>query len=78
VGFDAKAISYADFKQLEKWLSGRALIPIEEGLRTLRIKKEKEEIKVIRKAIAISTQGFQKMKEKIKFGVTEKRSCHRL
>ncbi|HPD60510.1 MAG TPA: aminopeptidase P family protein [Thermodesulfobacteriota bacterium] len=72
VGFDAKAISYADFRQLEKRLSGIALIPIEEGLCTLRIKKEKEEIKVIRQAITISTQGFQKMKEKIKFGVTEK------
>jgi Xaa-Pro aminopeptidase len=72
VGFDAKAISYADFKQLEKGLSGTALIPTEEGLRTLRMKKEKEEIKVIRQAITISTQGFQKTKEEIKFGVTEK------
>jgi len=72
VGFDARAISYADFKQLEKGLSGTAPIPIEEGLRTLRMKKEKEEIEVIRQAITISTQGFQKMKEKIKFGVTEK------
>ena len=72
VGFDAKVISYADFRQLEKGLSGIALTPIEERLRTLRMKKEKEEIKVIRQAITISTQGFQKMKEKIKFGVTEK------
>lgn len=72
MGIDAKAISYADFKELEKGLLGTALIPIKEGLRTLRMKKEKEEIKIIRQAIAISAQGFQKMKGKIKFGVTEK------
>ena len=72
VGFDAKTTSYADFKELEKGLSGTTLIPTEERLHPLRMKKEKEEIKVLRLAIAISTQGFQKMKEKIKFGVTEK------
>jgi Xaa-Pro aminopeptidase len=71
-GFDPQAISFGDFRQLEKGLTRTTLIPVEGGLRQLRIKKEKEEIKAIRQAIAISTQGFQKLKEEIKVGITEK------
>ena len=72
VGFDAMAISYADFQELEKGLLGCTLVPAGEKIRTLRIKKEKEEVKIIRQAITISTQGLHEMKKQIKPGVIEK------
>jgi Xaa-Pro aminopeptidase len=71
-GFDPQAISCGDFRQLEKGITRTTFIPVEGGLRQLRIRKGKEEIKAIRQANAISTQGFKKLKEEIKVGVTEK------
>ena len=72
IGFDAKNISYSDFKELEEKLSHCKLIPIEEPLLKLRVSKEKDEIKIITKAISIATFGFNQVKGQIKTGITEK------
>lgn len=72
VGFDAGNISYADFKRLEQGLPHTTFVPIEEPLLKLRMRKEKNEIKIIRRAVLISTIGFNKIKGQIKHGATEK------
>lgn len=72
IGFDAEAISYANFCEIERGISRGKLVPIKKGLDLIRIKKEKEEIETIRQAIGISTHGFWAMKRELRIGVREK------
>ncbi|MCX8012336.1 MAG: Xaa-Pro peptidase family protein [Desulfobacterota bacterium] len=76
IGFEGTAMYYTDFCEIAKNLSEGGFIPIKKRLDFIRMRKEKEEIEIIRRAIEISTQGFQAMKCELKIGVREKHIAH--
>lgn len=72
MGFDAKNIAYADYKELEESLTKTALVPVQESLLKMRMRKERDEIAIIRKGIDIAARGFNQTKDQIKDGRTER------
>jgi len=71
VGFEANSLPYARFK---KWASSlkAELIPLDNLVENLRLKKEKKELGKIRKAADISDRAFRHILSFIKPGVQER------
>ena len=72
VGIDAKSITYADYKELEERLAKTSLVPVREPLLKLRMRKEGEEINIIREGIGIAAYGFNQIKDQIQPGKAER------
>jgi len=72
VGFDSKSITYADYKELEERLAKTSLVPVRESLLKLRMRKEGDEINIIREGIGIAAYGFNQIKDQIQAGKAER------
>ncbi len=71
VGFEANALPYGCFKKLASSLKAD-LIPLDNLVEDLRLKKEKKELSKIRKAVDISDRAFQHILSFIKPGIQER------
>lgn len=71
VGFEAKWLAYGEVEQIRSHLKESELVPVYDAVEKLRIVKKGEEIKLIRKAVAITISAFRKILKKVKAGVKE-------
>jgi len=79
IGFEAKALSFAEVEQLKKKLPKRAcLVPTYNIVEGLRVKKEQGELKLIRQAADITRDAFKYIKRFLKPGVRERDIADRI
>lgn len=71
IAFEPKSTSFFRFQVLNKKLKGIKLIPQEDLVESLRIVKEPEELKLIKKAARVIDEIWREMKRYIKPGFTE-------
>ena len=71
VGFDSAAITYDQFRFLEKSMQGMQLVAKSALLKALRMRKEKREIEAIREAQKLTIRGCEQVISKLKVGVSE-------
>ena len=72
LGFEAENLSYRNFRRLKKQLKKVSLVPCNNWTIELRAVKDNAELKLIRKAVAITDSVFAKILKLIKPGVREK------
>jgi Xaa-Pro aminopeptidase len=72
VGFDAATVSVSLYKELEEQLKGVELLAVKESFATLRVRKDRSELGLIRQAIGIATAGFRQILPLLHTGTTEK------
>ncbi|MBI3753035.1 MAG: aminopeptidase P family protein [Deltaproteobacteria bacterium] len=58
IGFEAKGLTYETYRKLKSLLRNKKLIPVSNGIDKIRSTKDTEELKVIKKAIHLSSIGF--------------------
>jgi len=71
IGFEARNISFAEFKKIRRGLKKTKLVPTDGLVEELRQIKEQEELRKIRKAIAITAKALKFIKSFIKPGRKE-------
>jgi Xaa-Pro aminopeptidase len=71
VGFIETEISLHSFKNLKKQTKAELVGIIDDIILNMRMKKEREEIELIKKAKEITEKTMEKIKEEIKEGITE-------
>ncbi|OGL46137.1 MAG: hypothetical protein A2149_09750 [Candidatus Schekmanbacteria bacterium RBG_16_38_11] len=72
LGFEAPYMPFSFYQSLKKALSPTKLVPIDGLVESLRIVKDKKEMKKIKKAISILEDGLKGIVGKIREGVSEK------
>lgn len=72
LGFDGKGISYDYYQRLRRGLSSQRLLSISDGIGSLRIRKDPEEVEAIKGAIRFSTRGMALATEVMAPGVRER------
>ena len=72
VGFEPKHITFEAYNKLSENLQDTRLIPIPEGLESIRSKKEAAEIESIKEAIRIASVSYLQAVEKIEPGIEER------
>jgi len=72
LGFESQHMTYALYTDLTAKLHKTHLVPLDEEIRTARIRKDSTEIRYIRKAIAIAEKALLDNLHLIKPGITEK------
>ncbi len=72
LGFEAKSVNYYHYNEYQNKFNDIELISTEDLIKNIRMYKEENEIKLIKKAIEISDKGFKHILEFIKPGLTEK------
>ncbi|MGC9316859.1 MAG: M24 family metallopeptidase [Armatimonadota bacterium] len=72
VGFEATHLSYASFETLSGKLDGVELEPCEDEIKRLRAVKDESEIALIRRAAGVADAAFEKWREKLQPGATER------
>ena len=72
LGFEALYMPFSLYQSLKKILSPTKLVPISGFVESLRIVKDKEEMKKIKKAISILEEGLKGIVVKIREGASEK------
>lgn len=72
VGFDAKSITFADHEELQEKLTKTSLVPVREPLLKLRMRKERDEVDIIRQGTAVAANGFNEIKNQIQAGTVER------
>jgi len=70
VAFIDSEISFATFSRLNKKISSN-FIPVPDFIKTIRVVKDEQEIKLIKKSMSIAKKVMQKIKEEFKKGMTE-------
>jgi Xaa-Pro aminopeptidase len=71
LGFEAHGISVALFEQLQEGLQEMKLVPIKDELTRLRGMKTGEEIALIKKAVQVAEEAWEKVLEMVKPGARE-------
>lgn len=71
VGFEEDIVSYELYNKLQKNVEAK-LIPLEGIIENIRLIKDEEEVKTIKKAAAIADEAFTHMLKFIKEGMTER------
>ena len=72
LGFEENHLIYQQFRRLVQCGRGRVhLRPVAGAVEALRIIKDKDELALVRKAVALNLQGFKDIRSFIKPGVTE-------
>ncbi|OEF95556.1 Xaa-Pro dipeptidase [Vulcanibacillus modesticaldus] len=71
LGFEKDDVTYSLFKKFEESFSGVKLVPLSQVIESLRIVKDEEEIKLIKKATEIADQAFSHILNVIKPGIKE-------
>lgn len=72
LGFEAESLSYQNFYQLKKQIKRAKLVPCNNWTLELRAVKDNNEIRLIKKAVAITDQVFAKVLDLIKPSIKEK------
>lgn len=72
LGFEAKEVSYKQFKKYSSAFDGVDLIPVGDELNSLRMVKDSIEISKIKKAVEITDLAFEHICKIIKPGITER------
>jgi len=72
LGFESPYMPFSFYKSLKKSLSPIKLIPIHGIVESLRVVKDKEEMRNIRKAVSILEKGLRAILSLLKEGVSEK------
>ncbi|MHC5540086.1 M24 family metallopeptidase [Singulisphaera rosea] len=72
LGFEANAVSVADFEELRSRLSGIELIAIQGRVESLRAIKDKDEVAAIREAIGFAERAFAMLRAGLREEETEK------
>lgn len=72
LGFESQHMTYALYADLGAKLPKTHLVPLDEEIRTVRIRKDSSEIRSLRKAIAIAEQAFLNNLHMIRPGIAEK------
>jgi Xaa-Pro aminopeptidase len=71
IGFESEHFTYAQYEGFKKLLKGKKMMPLRGAVELLRQFKDDEEIKLIRKAAAITDKTFSELLKLVKPGVTE-------
>lgn len=71
LGFEEDYITYKKFKEFEEKFSVKELKPLEGMVEVMRMKKDKMELEIIKKAVEIADNAFSHILEFIKPGVRE-------
>ncbi|MBI5874462.1 MAG: aminopeptidase P family N-terminal domain-containing protein, partial [Deltaproteobacteria bacterium] len=58
IGFEAKGLVYETYRRLKALIHGKRLIPVSEDIYRIRARKDAGELKLIKKAISLSSVGF--------------------
>jgi len=72
LGFESDHISYKEYLNLRKWGKNIILLPTQNLIENLRIKKDKHELTLITKSSHIALSAFEFCLSKIRPGVSEK------
>jgi len=72
LGFEPQYVTFEAYNRLLKRLQDTKLIPIAEGLDSVRNKKEGSEIKLIKEAIRIASESYLDIVGRIKVGIEER------
>lgn len=78
VGFEAPHVTYLFHQALLKRVGAKKLIPVRGIVEALRIQKDAEEIKLIRKSAEIAVKGFHHIRKTVRAGETERQVQGRL
>jgi Xaa-Pro aminopeptidase len=71
IGFDSHFLSYDGFLELQKSFPSCKFVPVSAPLKTLRMIKDGEEIKALRRAQHLTFQGYEHIVSLLKEGVSE-------
>lgn len=71
LGIEEQHMTHAKALATKKALKGVKLVPVSGIVEALRIIKDKEEMKIMRKAVKIADAAFEKLAKKVKIGVSE-------
>lgn len=71
IGFEENVVSYEQYRNLSKVVEAE-FVPMEGIIENIRLVKDEEEVKVIRKAAEIADKAFAHMLKFIKSGMTER------
>ena len=71
IGFESEHFTVARLKKYKKILPGIHFKPMDGLVESLRIVKDANEIRIVRKAVAIACKTLEEFKKKLKPGVTE-------
>ncbi|MFW6028613.1 MAG: M24 family metallopeptidase [Halanaerobiales bacterium] len=71
IGFEKQTVTYDEFETLKKGIKGKELIGISNFVETIRMIKDEEELKDIKKAVNIGDLAFKHLLGYIKPGITE-------
>lgn len=71
LGVEEQFMTHAQFLNTKKALSGVSLKPISGLVESLRIIKDKEEVRIMKKAVSIADAAFEKLVKTIKVGISE-------
>jgi Xaa-Pro aminopeptidase len=72
LGFETAHLIHMHWRALDKSLPDTELIPIMKLVEPLRLIKDEDELRILRRAIAISDQAFNTVSSRIEPGMTEK------
>ncbi|MCT4598097.1 MAG: aminopeptidase P family protein [Vallitalea sp.] len=72
VGFEDTILTYKDYMDLEEGLKNIQVEPIGDIVEQIRMVKDQEELKLIKKAASIGDMAFKHIIEYVKVGMTEK------
>ena len=71
LGYESANVTCLRYAQLQDYVSGKRLRARADIVEKLRMIKDDEEIRTIRKAISLNEKGFRHIRRKLKAGVTE-------
>jgi len=72
LGFETAHLLHMHWRALDKSLPDTDLVPLLKVVEPLRVQKDEDELRIIRKAISISDQAFNIVSRRIEPGMTEK------
>jgi len=72
IGFEDNNLTYKNYTKVKKAFQKRSLYPVSDELNTLRVAKDKNEIRLMKKAIKIAEDSLKELKNYIEPGVSEK------
>ncbi len=71
IGFEAKGLVYETYRRLKALIHGKRLTPVSEDIYRIRARKDTGELKLIKKAISLSSVGFNAAMNRIAPGALE-------
>lgn len=77
VGVESDNLRLSEYSRIKKNFNGK-IIESSDIVETVRITKDKEELKKIKKAVRITDLGFERIKKFIKVGITERQIAKKL